>query len=202
MTLTSAFVINYVSSLPSLTMMLFFPAMVGLSLGLLLSKGPAFLLLLPLMAAFLFMVTALTYQFQGWLASLMANKSRRQTVIVIVTMTMILVCQLPNLLNFIHPWESSDIKERLAKHNQEIAALDQALVRGEISPAQRQQQAARLQDEFGAEMKENEHRLAEAWTRYAYVGNLVFPPGWLPLGASNLAGGNLGPALLARWDWG
>ncbi len=195
-TLTSAFLINYVSSLPSLTMMLFFPAMVGLSLGLVLSRGPAFLLVLPLLAAFLFMVTALTYQFQGWLASLMANKRRRQTVIVVVTMAMILVCQLPNLLNFIHPWESSDIKEHLAKHNQEIAALDQALAKGEITPAQRQQQATRLQDEFGAEMKENERRLGEAWTRYAYIGNLAFPPGWLPLGASELAHGDLVPALL------
>ena len=40
---------------------------------------------LPLLAAFLLMVTALTYQFQGWLASLMSNPRRRRTVIVAAT---------------------------------------------------------------------------------------------------------------------
>ena len=52
---------------------MFVPAMLGLWLGLLISKGWAMLLLLPLLASFLLMVTALTYQFQGWLASLMSN---------------------------------------------------------------------------------------------------------------------------------
>ena len=44
--------------------------MVALALGLALSRGPLMLLLLPLIAAFFFMTTAITYQFQGWLASI------------------------------------------------------------------------------------------------------------------------------------
>ena len=47
------------------------------------------------------MVTALTYQFQGWLASLMSNPRRRRTVIVVTTMVFVLLVQLPNLVNFI-----------------------------------------------------------------------------------------------------
>ena len=39
------------------------------------------LLLLPLLAAFLLMVTGITHQFRGWLASLMVNPRRRRTVI-------------------------------------------------------------------------------------------------------------------------
>ncbi len=73
--LTGAFFINYLSSLLSFTMLLFLPAMVGLGLGLVISRGPLMLLLFPLGAAFVLMLTALTYQLQGWLASLMANKS-------------------------------------------------------------------------------------------------------------------------------
>ena len=35
------------------------------------------LVVLPLLAAFLLMVTGISYQFQGWLAALMVNKRRR-----------------------------------------------------------------------------------------------------------------------------
>ena len=54
--------------------------------------------MLPLSAAFLLMVTALTYQFQGWLASLMSNPRRRRTVVVAATAVFVLIFQLPNLL--------------------------------------------------------------------------------------------------------
>jgi hypothetical protein len=103
--LTGAFFINYLSSLASLTLLIFGSALVGLSLGLIFSRGLAALLLLPLVVAFLFMVTALTYQFQGWLATLMVNQRRRRTIIFVVTVAFILICQLPNLINVARPWE-------------------------------------------------------------------------------------------------
>ena len=81
--LRGAFLINYISSLFSVTLMVFLPGLLAFGIGLAVARGPLLLLLLPLVAAFLFMVTALTYQFQGWLASLMANKRRRRTVIVL-----------------------------------------------------------------------------------------------------------------------
>src|SRR5207248_6112469 len=67
--LTGAFLINYTSSLLSVNLLIFAPAMLGLTLGLILTKGPMMALLLPLVASFLLAVTALTYQFQGWLAA-------------------------------------------------------------------------------------------------------------------------------------
>src|SRR5207244_10712730 len=85
LSLTGAFVTNYLASLVSLSMILFFPALAGLALGLVFAKGPIMLWLVPLLAAFMLMITAITYQFQGWLASLMQNKRRRRTVIVVVT---------------------------------------------------------------------------------------------------------------------
>lgn len=100
--LKGAFLINYLSSLLSLTLLIFLPPMVALSLSLVFAKGPAMLAVFPLLAAFLLMVTALTYQFQGWLASLMTNPRRRRTVIVLVTAGFILLCQVPNLVNLMH----------------------------------------------------------------------------------------------------
>ena len=79
-----AFLINYLSSLFSLTLIVFVPAMIGLIARAGRSPmGPAMLLALPLLAAFVLAVTAVTYQFQGWLASLMTNPRRRRTVIVV-----------------------------------------------------------------------------------------------------------------------
>ena len=112
--LRGAFLINYLGSLISVSLILFVPAMVGMALGLACGRGPAMLLLLPLLAAFLLMVTALTYQFQSWLASLMTNKRRRRTIIALVTVLFVVLCQLPQLLHFLQPW-GRHVQER-AQH--------------------------------------------------------------------------------------
>jgi hypothetical protein len=96
--LTGAFVVNYLSSLLNVRMILFAPAMLGLILGLSGSRGPLVLLGLPLLAAFFLMVTALTHQFQGWLASLMTNPRRRRSVVVFVTLVVVVLAQAPNLV--------------------------------------------------------------------------------------------------------
>jgi hypothetical protein len=114
-----AFLVNYLSSLLSINLIVFVPALVGLSLGLAFGRGAVMLLLLPLVAAFLLLLTALTYQFQGWLASLMANKRRRQTIIVLITAAFLLISQLPNLLNAFHPWQSRQQEKPPAQVTQE-----------------------------------------------------------------------------------
>src|SRR5262249_5158010 len=124
--LTSAFLINYLTSLVCPCLIVFLPAMIGLTIGLAVGKGPAMLAVLPLVIAFLLMVTALTYQFQGWLAALMVNKRRRRTVIVVTTMTIILLAQLPNLINVAGPWR----ERRPMQSEQELR--DQAELRDAI----------------------------------------------------------------------
>ncbi|HEX4590577.1 MAG TPA: hypothetical protein VH120_11640, partial [Gemmataceae bacterium] len=113
--LSSAFAINYFASFVRVSMIFFLPAMLGLSLGLLFSRGPSMLLLFPLLAAFVLALTAVTYQFQGWLAALMSNPRRRRTVIVIATATIILLAQLPNILNLLHSRPTPDQRERSTK---------------------------------------------------------------------------------------
>src|SRR6185369_10076515 len=83
----------------------FVPGMVGLILGQVFAGSVRMLLALPLLAAFVLALTALTYQFQGWLASLMSNPRRRRTVVVFVTGGFILLAQAPNLINVARPWE-------------------------------------------------------------------------------------------------
>jgi hypothetical protein len=96
--LTGAFVVNYLSSLVNVRMILFAPAMLGLILGLCGSRGPLMVLGLPLLAAFFLMVTALTHQFQGWLAALMTNPRRRRSVVMFVGVVAGLISLAPNLV--------------------------------------------------------------------------------------------------------
>jgi hypothetical protein len=193
--LTSAFLINYLSSLFSLTLIVFLPAMLGLSLGLIFAKGPALLLLFPLLAAFLLMITALTYQFQGWLATLMANPRRRRTVIVFVTAGFILLCQLPNLLNFFQPWtrhQQDDFAELVRQQTE----LQRSLQAGTITRAQFQHRHQEIHTEFTARRTERDRRFEHQAERTAGLLNLVLPPGWLPLGAAAAVEGKALPPVL------
>ncbi len=98
LTLPQVFVFNYAAShfTPSIAMLL--PAMLGLCLGEAVGGGLALALVLPVLLAFLFLVTAWTYCLRGWLAAMMVNKRRRRAVIVWMTIAFVLVFQVPNLV--------------------------------------------------------------------------------------------------------
>jgi hypothetical protein len=196
--LAGAFLINYLSSLLSLTLLLFVPALVGLSLGLAFGRGPAMLLLLPLLAALLLAVTALTYQFQSWLASLMTNPRRRRTVIVVVTVAFVLLFQLPNLINVIRPWEKpqKQMEEGAARLAQEQADLDRSFREGQITADEHQKRSAALKREQQERDEETKRQALEGAMRTTRLINVALPPGWLPLGAMDLAEGEAWPALL------
>jgi hypothetical protein len=96
--LRGVFLVNYAASHLTLSIILFGPWMVGLSIGLALSRGWAMLWLLPLSLGLLFMVTAWTYYVRGWLVILMRNPRRYRAVVAGITLAFILLSQLPNLL--------------------------------------------------------------------------------------------------------
>ena len=101
--LNDIFIVNYLASHLTLSIILFLPAMLGLSLGLLLGRSLYMVLMFPLVLGFIFMITAWTYCLRGWLVTLMVNKRRRRAVIAGITFVFILVFQLPNLLgNILH----------------------------------------------------------------------------------------------------
>jgi ABC-2 type transport system permease protein len=189
-----AFLINYLSSLLRLSSIIFLPAMLAFALALVVVNGVSMLLVLPLLAAFLLMVTALTYQFQGWLGSLMSNPRRRRTVIMITGVTFILMLQLPNMMNVLNLWrQPADPSAQLTKDLEQLKRDAEAKHFDVIETNRRQQEIfARQREGIGRNIRENQEQL-ERTTRFV---NMVLPVGWLPLGVMTAAEGSALPSLL------
>lgn len=186
---SGAFLVNYVSSLFSITLILFAAAAVGLLIGQVFAVGPVMLLGFLALAAFVFAVTAMTYQFQGWLAVLMSNPRRRRTVIVFVTLGFILLVQLPNAINLARPWKSKSDQSTPATVLKTPATVDAGAVppQAENRASKPDEAAQKKWDEVGA---------------VAWWANVVVPPGWFPLGVADLAEGRVGSALLGTLGYG
>lgn len=101
--LRNVFIINYLASHLTPSIILFLPGMLGLSAGLILGGRGFMVLMFPLVLGLIFMVTAWTYCLRGWLVTLMMNKRRRRTIIAGVTFAFIIISQIPyifgNLMN-------------------------------------------------------------------------------------------------------
>ncbi len=192
--LKGAFLINYCSSLLSPSLIILLPAMVALSLALVITRGPVMLLILPLLAAFFLMVTAVTYQFQGWLASLMVNKRRRRTIIAFVIMGFVLLCQTPQLIHFIRPWEAA--QQESADTNTARTELNRKLNFGEITMEKYSEQNNEMNRAAQAQREASDSQFLRTLEDTTRIVNVVLPPGWLPLGAAGAAAGNVVPALL------
>jgi ABC-2 type transport system permease protein len=91
------FVINYLASHFTLSLVVALPAMLGLALGLVFARGAVMLLLLPLVLSMVFAITAWTYCLRGWLAAMMANPRRRRSIIMGLSLVVVLIAQLPNI---------------------------------------------------------------------------------------------------------
>ncbi len=205
-----AFIINYLSSLMRLSLMFFGPIMLAFALALVYVQGPSQLITLALLAAFLLMVTGLTYQFQGWLAALMSNPRRRRTIIVGMTMAFVLVFQLPNLLNVYAPWNSKPkvnraaaIVERTSKFEEESMKLQRQLAAKEIDSREFIRRTTELmnrekelaeQEKLAIQQKDRDED--EALGAIVKLANAVVPVGWLPLGVMTAAEGRFLPGIL------
>jgi ABC-2 type transport system permease protein len=116
------FVINYLASHLAVSIVVAVPAMMGLALGLAISRGPSMLLLAPLALGMVFMISAWTYCLRGWLATLMTNPRKRRNVIMVTMGAFILMAQLPNLyFNVFHRFDnpSSEAKSAEVKSQRE-----------------------------------------------------------------------------------
>lgn len=179
--LSGVFFMNYLGSLLRLSLVIFVPAMIGLSIGLVISRGPSMLWLFPLIAAFLLMVTALTYQFQGWLASLMSNPRRRRTIVVVATLIIILIAQIPNLVQLMISREREG-RRHAAPESAQRQELKRQLDAKEITPEQFKKRSNDLARE---EKEKRERETEEELQRIGHNAQLMsaaVPPGWLPLG--------------------
>ena len=96
--LKTLFLINYLASHVTLSVIIFLPASIGLAVGLAIGRNWTMIALLPLVVGFLLMITAWTYHLRGWLVTLMANPRRYRMVVGVITMAFVLLFQLPNIV--------------------------------------------------------------------------------------------------------
>jgi ABC-2 type transport system permease protein len=211
---SSAFLINYVSSLVSLSLILFFPAMIGLAIASVIALGPWMLVSLPLLIAFLLMVTAITYQFRGWLATLMVNKRRRRTIMACLTAFIILISQLPNLVNLTYQSSRNrhdgdkiaDVNDSVQAEQRAIKQLQADLDSKKITPQQSQKrlaaiiEAQKINTEAVAELRrQRENQKLEATLKqvksWVAIADLALPPGWLAYGVYGAAEHQIWPAF-------
>jgi ABC-2 type transport system permease protein len=121
------FAVNYLVSHFTLSIVVVVPAMLGLGIGLAISRGPEMILLVPLAMSMVFMVTAWTYCLRGWLATMMSNPRRRRTVIMCISLAFVLIAQGPNLYfnvfrNHIIPGGQTITSEERQRQNKERVA--------------------------------------------------------------------------------
>jgi len=172
--LKQVFVFNYLASLVSLGTVLALAIMLGLAAGLTISHGPLFLLALPLVVAFVFMMTGWIYCLRGWLLSLMVNPRRRRSIIMWMTIGIILVGQTPQLINV--AWQRKARRDRQTQR----AAPEQSSDRKDGG----QNSSAAMSG------KKGDYFVAVAMQIHPWVPLL-----WLPNGARGLAAGEVWPAL-------
>jgi ABC-2 type transport system permease protein len=187
---TGAFLINYLGSSLSLSLVLFLPAMIGLAAGLVISRGAGMLTLFPLVAAFFLMMTAVTYQFRGWLGSMMQNPRRRRTIVAVVPVLFILLFQLPNIWNNLSP----AARERRQARNEArrvTATLDKDLEAGRIT-----------QEEYNTRRPPQPPRIPDTDYATPRMVNAIAPPGWLAYGAEAAAEGRVLASLVGAFGMG
>ncbi len=160
------FVVNYIASHLTLSIILVVPAMTGLAIGLAFARGPAMLLLLPLAWGMVFMITAWTYCLRGWLAATMINPRRRRSVIMGITIGFVLISHLPTLYFNVFGRPSRPPPQTTTTPAQ----------------AQRQSETRQVADR-------------ESLNNLIAVQKFI-PPLWLPVGAQALAEHRVWPALL------
>ena len=168
-----AFLINYLGSSLNPSLLLFFPGMMGLAIGLLVSRGVAMSALLVLVPCFFLMITALTYQFRGWLASMMANRRRRQTILVVLTSVFLGIVMLPSLVT--------------GNRNAPGAAEQSERLRPDRPGPPDTIEAMERSGRFESRVR---------------LINAVAPPGWLPHGASKTLEGDWSSVLAAMLGMG
>jgi ABC-2 type transport system permease protein len=190
--LTGAFLINYIGSIFSPGVIVVLAAMVGLSGGLLLSRGISMIGLFPLVTGFILAVTAIGYQFRGWLASLMVNKRRRRAIVTIAGVVFVLIVQLPNLVT--QRWRPRQLPEDRIEMQKEIEKLDRDLAANKIEKGEYRKQSQAVRNKYRNRRRSNLEM--EDVVRVAGRVNLAVPIGWLPYGAKTSAEGRVLPSIL------
>ena len=184
----SAFLVNYLSSLVCVSLILFFPAMLGLAIASVVALGPWMLISLPLLLGFVLMVTAVTYQFRGWLATLMVNKRRRRTIVACITGAFILLSQSGNFINmFVQGRHRHERDGTADQFHRQYDQAERDLKAAKITPKEYQE---RIESIAADQKRQNEQETQQFLTqakRWVSTADLALPPGWLAYGTFQAA---------------
>jgi ABC-2 type transport system permease protein len=184
--LREGFLINYFCSWFSLSLATIGSAMLGIAVGQVLGLGVVMLFGIPLLIAFLLAVTAVTYQFKGWLASLMTNPKRRRTVIFIVTISFVLLFQIPNIWNMSRIAKDTQLDGFQAYVNDQ-AKLNQELQDKKITIEEHTKGYEDLKVAYEEKKVAESQASKESTVHLAIWINRILPIGWLPLGVARLS---------------
>ncbi len=202
---SSAMTINYLSSLVNVPLVLWGTFAGGVTGGMFQARGLTALWELPLLASFALMITAVTFQFQGWLAALMADKRRRRLIMTVLPVIFIVVMQVQQyaIRHIDFDNTSSEMQHAIEEdrsRQEREETLRQSLANGEISEEEYQRQADALLEEFArsdaANAKQQERILADE-QEHSIRFRLAIPPCWLSLGSMAAVEGRVGATLLA-----
>lgn len=177
-----AFLINYTGSCLNMRELAFLNWMIGLSLGLLSDSGALNLFIIPLLIiAFFMMLTALIYQFRGWLATMTTNPRRRQTFMAISLMLFILLGILPGLPGMM-----------VANRNK--ASTDNSVTSTSIDASKtRKDTGGKRGGQRRKPLAPGDRFKLQTHTRFV---SAVLPPGWVVYGIVNTLEERMLPASL------
>jgi len=187
---SQAFAINFLSFLMSMTLVLMFVFCIGFTVGSCFAIGPIALLFPIPLVFFLLAITALTYQFQGWLAALMSNPRRRQWIMIVLPFCIIVISQIPTIV-------ASRIARNESQQNREHGLAAPQAVTPSPAPPQvpsptevddpiPSRELIDEDEKRATELLEsnNVRKLARARNQELWLGrlrqaNLFFPPLWM-----------------------
>jgi len=201
------FLYNYLSSFVSISVAIFLPAMIGLSLAMVIVLGPEMLMSVPLVLGFLGMITALTYQLRGWLARLMENKRRGRNIVAAITVVFVLLLQTPNLINLSRLGSSDDEHDAVLVEEVEGEAPPESGTDGSTAQTDPEAQAQKAEEVIAAHKAKRAKERADV-DRIASLAAIAIPVGWLPYGVRAAFDGRwlisalcaLGMLSIATWS--
>lgn len=109
------FYLNFTMAQINLPNLIFLPMMLALGLGSAISLGIANVLMLVFILVFATFMSAVLYQFQGWVVTSVKNKRNRLTFLYILMTFAVIAFQLPNIFLQIH-----NRQERETRHDLEV----------------------------------------------------------------------------------
>lgn len=175
MSFQGAFTLNYLTSLVTISVLGFVPTAIGLGLAFAIVHGPWMLLQIPAALALVFMISSVSYLFRTWLGALMQNERKRRTVVVMMTLGIVVMAQVPNLLIQTAPDLDGPLRER---YRAETAALEEKLKKGELDPESYKEASDALSVKLAEDTQKARQEKFAYWERYLNLASVWIPIGW------------------------